>query len=203
MAEGAIALSYPEPAREGKFLGLWLTFRVGGQIVGGAINLGINANRNEAGSVSYTVYLIFIALREHLTRQDVSCHLILLSIECLAPVVALLLTPPEKVQRTDGVRVNMQSKHSTWAELKLSWKLFTQPKFLLIVPLISCFVYTESVMFTYLSRTFLLILNQNFCSPGNVQCGSQFVLARSGPSSLASSQPWSGTSMEGLLTARG
>ena len=81
MAEAAVALSYPEPERQGKFLGLWLvrdcpshlfhfhpnlasqSFRIGGQVVGGAINLGINAKRNEAGSVSYTVYLIFIALR--------------------------------------------------------------------------------------------------------------------------------------------
>ena len=39
------------------------TFKIAGQIVGGAINLGVNANRNEAGSVSYTVYLVFIALR--------------------------------------------------------------------------------------------------------------------------------------------
>ena len=39
------------------------TFKIAGQIVGGVINLGVNASRNEAGSVSYTVYLVFIALR--------------------------------------------------------------------------------------------------------------------------------------------
>ncbi len=35
MAEAAIALSYPEPNNQGRFLGLWLSFRVGGQILGG------------------------------------------------------------------------------------------------------------------------------------------------------------------------
>lgn len=35
MAEAAIALSYPEPYNQGRFLGLWLSFRVGGQILGG------------------------------------------------------------------------------------------------------------------------------------------------------------------------
>ncbi|KAL1659692.1 major facilitator superfamily domain-containing protein [Schizophyllum commune] len=110
MAEAAVALSYPEPERQGKFLGLWLSFRIGGQVVGGAINLGINAKRNEAGSVSYTVYLIFIAL------------------QCLAPVAGFFLTKPENVQRTDGAIVNLQSKHSAWTEFKLVYKLFTRPK---------------------------------------------------------------------------
>ncbi|KAL1732944.1 major facilitator superfamily domain-containing protein [Schizophyllum commune] len=105
MAEAAVALSYPEPERQGKFLGLWLSFRIGGQVVGGAINLGINAKRNEAGSVSYTVYLIFIAL------------------QCLAPVAGFFLTKPENVQRTDGAIVNLQSKHSAWTEFKLVYKL--------------------------------------------------------------------------------
>jgi MFS family permease len=35
MAEAAIALSYPEPYNQGRFLGFWLSFRVGGQVVGG------------------------------------------------------------------------------------------------------------------------------------------------------------------------
>ncbi|KAL1688139.1 major facilitator superfamily domain-containing protein [Schizophyllum commune] len=136
MAEAAIALSYPEPERQGKFLGLWLTFKIAGQIVGGAINLGVNAHRNEAGSVSYTVYLVFIAL------------------QCLAPIAGIFLTSPEKVQRRDGAKVNLQSKHSTWTELKLVFKLFIRPKFLLLIPLIANYIYTESVMFTYISLWF-------------------------------------------------
>lgn len=35
MAEAAIALSYPEPYNQGRFLGFWLSFRIGGQVVGG------------------------------------------------------------------------------------------------------------------------------------------------------------------------
>ena len=34
MAEAAIALAYPEPHNQGRFLGFWLSWRVGGQIVG-------------------------------------------------------------------------------------------------------------------------------------------------------------------------
>lgn len=63
MIEGAIALSYPEPAHRGKALGYWLCYRVSGQVLGGAINLGINAHRAQAGAVSSKVYIVFIALR--------------------------------------------------------------------------------------------------------------------------------------------
>ncbi|KKY15495.1 putative xenobiotic compound family [Phaeomoniella chlamydospora] len=63
MSEAAIALSYPEPYTQGRFFGFWLSFRLGGQVLGGATNLGINAQRNQAGSVSYEVYLVFITLQ--------------------------------------------------------------------------------------------------------------------------------------------
>lgn len=46
----------------GKFLGIWLSFRVAGQIVGGAINLGMNADGNYAGAINPKVYIVFIAL---------------------------------------------------------------------------------------------------------------------------------------------
>ncbi|RKL04077.1 hypothetical protein BFJ68_g11262 [Fusarium oxysporum] len=90
MAEAAIAIAYPEPWNRGKALGYWLTYRLSGQILGGAINLGLNADRNEAGKVSYTVYLIFIAL------------------QAVGPFVALLLSKPHQVQRKDGVTVKLE-----------------------------------------------------------------------------------------------
>ncbi|KAK3669257.1 hypothetical protein LTR78_010864 [Recurvomyces mirabilis] len=76
MAEAAVAMSYPEPHNQGKFLGLWLTFRVAGQVPGGAVNLGLDSDRNHAGAVSYGVYEVFIAL------------------QAAAPFVGLLLTSP-------------------------------------------------------------------------------------------------------------
>lgn len=88
MAEAAIALSYPESCNQGRFLSTWLTFRVAGQVLGGAINLGLNADRDEAGAVSYKVYQVFIAL------------------QACAPFVGLFVTAPKKVTRTDGVRVS-------------------------------------------------------------------------------------------------
>ena len=136
MSEAAVALAYPEPYNQGRSLGLWLTFRVGGQIIGGAINLGINARRNEAGSVSHTVYIIFIVLQS------------------LGPFTGLLLSKPEQVQRKDGVAVRMEITNSARVELKETAKLFFSKNFLLVVPLIWQAVYSEAVAFTYQSLWF-------------------------------------------------
>lgn len=136
MAESAIALSYPEPYNQGRFLGFWLSFRVGGQIVGGAINLGVNAKRSTAGSVSYTVYIIFIAL------------------QAIAPFAGLLLNSPSRVQRSDGLPVKLRISNSPLVELKAMCKLFVSRNYLLIVPLICQAVFTEAVMFSYLSLWF-------------------------------------------------
>lgn len=107
-----------------------------GQIVGGAINLGVNVHRSTAGGVSYHVYEAFIAL------------------QALAPFAALLLTPPSKVERTDGVPVRLGINHDTWYELQAMAKLFVRRDFLLIVPLIAQAVYAEAVFFTFESLWF-------------------------------------------------
>jgi MFS family permease len=133
MAEAAIAIAYPEPWNRGKALGYWLTYRLGGQIVGGAINLGLNADRNEAGKVSYTVFLIFIA------------------IQAAGPLVGLFLTPPEKVERKDGKKVDLKISGSIWGELVATTKLLVSKKFLLVVLFIGQAVFAEAVFFTYLS----------------------------------------------------
>jgi MFS family permease len=133
MAEAAIAIAYPEPWNRGKALGYWLTYRLSGQILGGAINLGLNADRNEAGKVSYTVYLIFIAL------------------QAVGPFVALLLSKPHQVQRKDGVTVKLEIDKLPSFELKETARLFFTKKFLLVVLFIGQAVFAESVFFTYLA----------------------------------------------------
>ncbi|CAD0092195.1 unnamed protein product [Aureobasidium vineae] len=41
-SEGAVALGYPPPAKRGQYMNIWLVFRTGGPILGGAILLGLN-----------------------------------------------------------------------------------------------------------------------------------------------------------------
>ncbi|EAT81498.2 hypothetical protein HBI56_205940 [Parastagonospora nodorum] len=136
MAEAAIAIAYPEPWNKGKALGYWLTYRLAGQILGGAINLGLNADRDQAGKVTYTVYLIFIAL------------------QCIGPVVGLFLNKPEKVQRKDGKKVELAILEKPWFELKEIARLFFTKRFLLILLWIGQAVFAEAVFFTYLALWF-------------------------------------------------
>lgn len=133
MAEAAIAIAYPEPWNRGKALGYWLTYRLAGQIIGGAINLGLNADRDEAGKVSYTVFLIFIA------------------IQASGPFVGLLLNTPEQVERQDGKKVDLSILGDPWTEIKKTTQLFFSKRFLLIILFIGQAVFAEAVYFTYLS----------------------------------------------------
>ncbi|OQO12397.1 hypothetical protein B0A48_03039 [Cryoendolithus antarcticus] len=134
MAEAAIALAYPEPENQGRFLGFWLSFRIFGQILGGAVNVGLNASRNTAGKVSYSVFQVFIAL------------------QALAPVTGLLLSSPSQVQRTDGVTVScgIPKSQRVFDELKATGRLFLGSKFILVIPLIAQSVFGEAVFFTFI-----------------------------------------------------
>lgn len=137
MAEAAIAIAYPEPWNKGKALGYWLTYRLAGQIIGGAINLGLNADRDQAGKVTYTVYLIFIAL------------------QCIGPVVGWFLNSPGRVQRKDGKKVELAILERPWHEIKETGHLFFTKTFLLILLWIGQAVFSEAVFFTYLARKYL------------------------------------------------
>ncbi|KAK3951349.1 major facilitator superfamily domain-containing protein [Pseudoneurospora amorphoporcata] len=135
-AEASIAIAYPEPWNRGKALGYWLSFKLFGQMLGGAINLGLNATNDQAGQVSYTVFLVFIA------------------IQAAGPFLGFLLNSPDKVQRKDGKKVDLTITQNPWLEIKATTKLFFTKKFLLLLLWIGNAVFSESVFFTYLAMWF-------------------------------------------------
>lgn len=118
-SEGAIALGYPEPEKRGRYMNIWLWFRTGGPLVGGAIVLALNhtEDKKTRGSVGYQTYLIFVAL------------------QCLSVPVALALSPPEKVQRADGSKVIVKAEKSFKAELIALGKASMQRKIILLLPI--------------------------------------------------------------------
>lgn len=134
--EAAIGIAYPEPQNRGRLIAYWLSWTRLGQIIGGAINLGLNADRNEAGKVSYVVYLIFIVL------------------QALGPAVALLLNNPSKVQRSDGKPVDLRIWDSPLKEIKSTTRSFLRKEFLLIILWIGQGVYSEAVFFSYIALWF-------------------------------------------------
>lgn len=129
--EGAIALSYPERNKQGVYLSYWLMFRVGGQLLGGIINLGLNADRSQEGSVGTNTYLVFIAL------------------QACAPFVAMLLSPPNKVQRKDGSPVYLNVESNLKREVKNMFKLLCNQKILFLLPLIWMGTFSEALTSTY------------------------------------------------------
>lgn len=134
--EAAIGIVYPEPRHRGKLIAYWLSWTRFGQLMGGAINLGLNSDRDQAGSVSYVVYLIFIAL------------------QAAAPFVALLLTQPSKVERSDGSKVDLSIVAHPWQEFKATARTFARKEFLLLVLWIGQGVYSEAVYYSYIALWF-------------------------------------------------
>ncbi|KAK8118171.1 MFS general substrate transporter [Apiospora kogelbergensis] len=118
VSEGAVALGYPEPGKRGSYMNIWLWFRTGGPLLGGAIVLALNHDpaTKAKGKVGYEVYLVFVAL------------------QCLAAPLALALSPPEKVQRADGSRVVIKAETSVRAECRALWRVCRRRDVLLLLP---------------------------------------------------------------------
>ncbi|KAJ5304493.1 uncharacterized protein N7443_004153 [Penicillium atrosanguineum] len=117
-SEGAVALGYPEPAKRGQYMNIWLWFRTGGPLLGSAIVLGLNhsASSKSKGKVGSETYLIFVAL------------------QCLAVPLAIFLTRPENVQRSDGSKVKIVIQDSWRAEMLELWKLSHRKDIMLLLP---------------------------------------------------------------------
>lgn len=115
-AEAAIIIGYPSPTERAFYLAIWQTAKASGPIVGGAINLGLNAGRSTAGSVGNATYIVFIVIM------------------CLGLPIALLLSPASKVWRKDGSKVIIH-KEPTWkSEFKAVWTQLTSRRILLLLP---------------------------------------------------------------------
>ncbi|SPN98638.1 related to DUF895 domain membrane protein [Cephalotrichum gorgonifer] len=123
-AEGAIILSYPEHANRGRYLALWIAFKNGGQLIGGAINLGLNATKATAGSVSYITILVFVAL------------------QAIAAPLGLFLSPPHKTERSDGTRIVVEPKTPVKEQVRRLWQMILTPQILRLLPIFfSCWFY--------------------------------------------------------------
>lgn len=105
LTEGAIVLACPEKHRRGKYLAYWLASRIVGQMIGGAVTLGVNAGNKEKGHISVQTYLVFI------------------SIQAVGPFIAAMLSPPDKVQRSDQTKVVVNLPQGLKTELWAMWKL--------------------------------------------------------------------------------
>ncbi|KAI0109790.1 MFS general substrate transporter [Daldinia grandis] len=134
--EGTIMLSYPEPEKRGRYLAYWLSYRNSGSILGGVINLAFNYRGRTTGKLDWRTYIVFVAL------------------QCLGPVCSLLLTPPEKVVRRNGSRVQLSERISDLEELKALTRVLLRKDFLLIIPYFVYVTWELPYISAYLSLYF-------------------------------------------------
>lgn len=144
-AEAAIIIGYPSPKDRAFYLAVWQTAKAAGPIVGGAINLGLNAQKSTSGSVGSSTYIVFIVIM------------------CLGLPIALCLSPAEKVHRSDGTKV-VVSKAATWgAEFKAVWDLMRSRRILLLLPAFFISYFYNGFMSTWLT-TYFTVRSRAFSS---------------------------------------
>ncbi|KAI4662350.1 uncharacterized protein J4E79_004639 [Alternaria viburni] len=100
VAESGTIMSLAPAGSRGKYLALWIVARNLGQLVGGAINLSKNHEKGVEGGVTPDTYVAFLI------------------IECMALPFAFLISPLERVVRSDGTRILVSEKIGTIMEFK-------------------------------------------------------------------------------------
>ncbi|ROW15871.1 hypothetical protein VPNG_02638 [Cytospora leucostoma] len=135
-AEAAVIIGYPSPKDRAFYLAIWQTAKALGPIVGGAINLGLNADRSSSGSVSTSTYIAFIVIM------------------CLGLPIALCLSPAEKVWRKDGSRVVVVKQATMLAEFKEVWDLLRTRRILFLLPAFFISYFYNGLLSTWLTDYF-------------------------------------------------
>ncbi|PYI02495.1 MFS general substrate transporter [Aspergillus sclerotiicarbonarius CBS 121057] len=144
-AEAAIIIGYPSPKDRGFYLAIWQTAKAAGPIVGGAINLGLNARTSTQGSVSSGTYIVFIVIM------------------CLGLPIALLLSPAEKVQRKDKTLIVVQTEASWMAEFKAVFSLLASRRILMLLPAFFISYFYNGFLSTWLT-TYFTVRSRAFSS---------------------------------------
>ncbi|PVH75196.1 MFS general substrate transporter [Cadophora sp. DSE1049] len=136
-SEGAIALGYPTVKDRGKFTGIWLGLRELGQLIGSSIQLSLNVKKNQRGKVGYETYLILIGL------------------QCAGLPLSFLISPPEKVIRADGAKLEDPTKNkAVLKEFRRAWALLKTRRVFLLLPILIGFNWNGTYLNIYLTKYF-------------------------------------------------
>ncbi|KAF0315354.1 duf895 domain membrane protein [Colletotrichum asianum] len=144
-AEAAIIIGYPSPGDRAFYLAIWQTAKAAGPIVGGAINLGLNASKKTTGAVSSSTYAVFIVIM------------------CIGLPIALCLSSPNMVWRRDGTRISTNVGSSWGSEFKAVGKLFASRRILLLFPAFFISYFYNGFMSTWLA-TYFTVRSRAFSS---------------------------------------
>jgi len=108
-----------------------------GQLIGSSIQLSLNVHKNKRGKVGYSTYITLIAL------------------QCLGLPLAFLISPPEKVIRRDGSRMEDPTKHKVvLREFRKLFKLLRTRRVFLLIPILVGFNWNNTYQSIYLTKYF-------------------------------------------------
>ncbi|KAK1729315.1 hypothetical protein CaCOL14_002595 [Colletotrichum acutatum] len=115
--EAAIAVGYPEVARRGVCISIWMALGKLGSIIATAIQLAINKDSDTTGAISPSTYLVLVA------------------IQCLGLPLSLLLAPPDKLIRKDGKKPIFANSQRTFkTQFRGFLAQFKRREVLLLIP---------------------------------------------------------------------
>lgn len=139
-SEGAIALGYGDVKDRGKYTDIWLGLRELGQLIGSSIQLSLNVKTQNRGKVGYTTYLVLIAL------------------QCLGLPLALLISRPEKVIKSNGEKLRTEAaakkKVSAKDEFRKTWALLKRKQMFLLIPIMVGFQWNSTYLGIYMTKYF-------------------------------------------------
>lgn len=117
-AEGAIAVGYPEASRRGFCVAIWLALNKIGSLIASSIQLALNTDQDQAGSISPKTYLVLVGLT------------------CAGFPLSLLLSPPEKLIRRDGTKPTNSSKNTSIKQgFKQFWAVCRTKHIYMLIPI--------------------------------------------------------------------
>ncbi|KAK8231273.1 hypothetical protein BKA81DRAFT_383711 [Phyllosticta paracitricarpa] len=136
-AEATVAVGYPEPTRRGICVSIWLALNKLGSIIGSAIQLALNKDGSTTGSISTQTYLALVA------------------IQCLGLPLAFLLSPPDKLIRTDGKKPTFSSHGRSWrAQTTEFFHILRHKDMLLLIPAFISSEWGQTYKGSYLTAYF-------------------------------------------------
>ncbi|KIY70580.1 MFS general substrate transporter [Cylindrobasidium torrendii FP15055 ss-10] len=136
-AEATVYIAYPPPGEKAKYLAQWAFWKNIAPAIGGAVNLGVNANRATAGVISQATYIVFIVIM------------------CLGFPISMLLPAPQNVWRHDGSRIVVaKGNKKVFQEIWEVVKLLKDRKILCLLPAFIFSYFYHSYQSNFLSLYF-------------------------------------------------
>ena len=118
VAESGTILSLAPSGARGKYLAFWIVARNLGQLVGGAINLSKNHVKGAEAGVTPDTYVAFLIIECLASVQSLLHRRVYYTDDHRLPF-ALMISPLERVVRSDGTRILVSEKVGTKQEFKL------------------------------------------------------------------------------------